>query len=177
MINAISELDLFNFPRIGHTLQLGVKRAFDVPKVHITLPRVGKLVAHFHRSPKSMSKLREKQKLLGLPEHQLINACITRWGSTYEMLKRFIEQQEAICAMLLEDGDNRSLMPSMDEITIIEELIEILKHFYQATEILSAELYPTIGVVFPILNHFLTVLLVSDDNDKDIAKKTKINKY
>ena len=94
---------------------------------------------------------------------------------TYEMLKRFIEQQEAICAMLLEDGDNRSLMPSTDEITIIEELIEILKHFYQATKILSAELYPTIGVVFPILylNHFLIVLLVSDNNDKDIAKKTK----
>ena len=34
-----------------------------------------------------MSKLREKQKLLGLPEHQLILDCITRWGSTYEMLK------------------------------------------------------------------------------------------
>ena len=41
-------------------------------------------------------------------------------------------------------------MPSTDEITIIEELVEILKHFYQAAEILSGELYPTIGVVFPI---------------------------
>ena len=71
MVNAISELDLFNFPCIGHTLQLGVKKGFDVPKVHTTLARVGRLVAHFHRSPKSMSKLREKQKLLGLPEHQL----------------------------------------------------------------------------------------------------------
>ena len=52
-------------------------------------------------------------------------------------------------------------------------MVEILKHFYRATEILSGELYPTIGVVFPILNHFLTVLLVSDNNDKDIAKKIK----
>ena len=173
MVNAISELDLFNFPCIGHTLQLGVKKSFDVPKVHTTLARVGRLVAHFHRSPKSMSKLREKQKLLGLPEHQLINDCITRWGSTYEMLKRFLEQQQAICAMLLEDGDNRTLMPSTDEIATMEELVEILKHFYQATEILSGELYPTIGVVFPILNRFLTVLLVSDSNDKDVAKKIK----
>ena len=168
-----SELDLFNFPCIGHTLQLGVKKAFDVPKVHMTLARVGRLVAHFHRSPKSMSKLREKQKLLGLPEHQLINDCITRWGSTYEMLKRFLEQQQAICAMLLEDGDNRSLMPSTDEITTMEELVEILKHFYEATEILSGELYPTIGVVFPILNRFLTVLLVPDSNDNDVVMKVK----
>ena len=37
MLNTISELDLFNFPCIGHTLQLGVKKAFDVPKVHTTL--------------------------------------------------------------------------------------------------------------------------------------------
>ena len=173
MVNAISELGLFNFPCIGHTLQLGVKKGFDVPKVHTALARVGRLVAHFHRSPKSMSKLKEKQKLLGLPEHQLINDCITRWGSTYEMLKRFLEQQQAICAMLLEDGDNRSLMPSTDEIATMEELVEILKHFYQATEILSGELYPTIGVVFPILNRFLTVLLISGNNDKDVAKKIK----
>ena len=86
--------------------------------------------------------------------------------------------------MLLEDGDNRTLMPSTDEIATMEELVEILKHFYQATEILSGELYPTIGVVFPILNRFLTVLLISDCNDKDIAKKIKekikqdlINRY
>ena len=36
MINAISKLDLFKFLCIGHTLQLGIKRAFDVPKVHTT---------------------------------------------------------------------------------------------------------------------------------------------
>ena len=55
----------------------------------------------------------------------------------------------------------------------MEELVEILKHFYQATEILSEELYPTIGVVFPILNRFLTELLISGNNDKDVAKKIK----
>ena len=87
------------------------------------------------------------------------------------MLKRFLEQQQAICAMLLEDGDNRSLMSSTDEISIIEELVKILEHFYQATEIFSGELYPTIGVVFPILNRLLTVLLVTDSSDKDITKK------
>ena len=48
-----------------------------------------------------------------------------------------------------------------------------MEDFYDATKILSGELYPTIGVVFPILNRFLTVLLVSDSNDKDAAKKIK----
>ena len=47
------------------------------------------------------------------------------------MLKRFLEQQQAICAMLLEDGDNQTLMPSTDEIATMEELVEILKHFFK----------------------------------------------
>ena len=150
-----------------------IKKAFEVPKVCTALARVGRLVSHFHRSPKATYKLRVKQKLLGLAEHKLINDCITRWGSTYEMLQRFLEQQKAICAMLLDDGENRSLMPSVDEIATIEELNSILKHFYQATEILSEELYPTIGVVSPILNRFLTILLAEDEEDKDVTKKIK----
>ena len=77
---------------------------------------------------------------MGLPKHQLMNDCITKWGSTYKMLKRFLEQLQTICAMLLEDGDNQALMPSTNEIATMEELVEILKHFYQATEILSGEL-------------------------------------
>jgi len=65
MVNTVNELDMFNFPCIGHTLQLGIKKALDVPKVHTALARVGRLVSHFHRSPKATYKLREKQKLLG----------------------------------------------------------------------------------------------------------------
>ena len=72
--------------------------------------------------------------------------------------------------MLLDDGENRSLMPSVDEIVTIEELNLILKYFYQATEILSRELYPIIGVVSPILNSFLTILLAEDEEDKDVTQ-------
>jgi len=75
------------------------------------------------------------------------------WSLQKEMLKRFLEQQQVICAILLEDGDNRSLMPTMDEITTIEELAKISEHFYQ---VISGELYSAIGVVFPILNHSVT---------------------
>ena len=44
-----------------------------------------------------------------------------------------------------------SLIPSVDEIQTIEELNSTLKHFYEATEILSGELYSTIGIVSLIL--------------------------
>ena len=56
------------------------------------LARVRKIAGHFHRSEKATPKLQEKQKQLGVPMHRLLTDCATRWGSTYAMLSRFIEQ-------------------------------------------------------------------------------------
>ena len=90
-------------PGVGHTLQLSVFKAFQLGAVSKMLSRLKSIAGHFHRSTKATAKLREKQQLLGLPIHTLPNDCDTRWGSTYTMLKRFIEQQQAICAAFLED--------------------------------------------------------------------------
>ena len=37
------------------------------------------------------------------------------------------------------------------EISVAEELIVVLKSFHDATEIISGEKYPTIGIVKPLL--------------------------
>ena len=68
-------------------------------------------------------------------------------------------------------GDNRSLMPSPEEISTMEKLVEILKHFYDAIEILSGELYPTIGVVFPILNCFFNSVTSAAKKIKEKTNK------
>ena len=59
MVNAICELDLFNFPCIAHTSPLGLKKtwsekSFHMPKVHTTLAEVRRLVTGLR-----MSKLRK----------------------------------------------------------------------------------------------------------------------
>ena len=69
------------------------------------------------------------------------------------MLARFTEQQQAVCAVLLEDGGDRILMPSSSEFAVIEELVDyVLKPFNDATETLSGDLYPTLGIVQPVFN-------------------------
>ncbi|KAI2644214.1 E3 SUMO-protein ligase ZBED1 [Labeo rohita] len=40
-------------------------------------------------------RMKKKQADLELPEHALIHDVVTRWGSTYEMISRFLEQQQA----------------------------------------------------------------------------------
>ena len=142
MVNAVNGIGLRHFPCIGHTLQLGILKAFDIGPVKAALARVSSIVSHFHRSSKATYLLKEKN-LLGLKPHMLKSSCVTRWGSTYEMLARFTEQQQAVCAVLLEDGGDCILMPSSNEFAVIEELVDILKPFNDATEILSGDLYPT----------------------------------
>ena len=88
--NAMEKLELLNLPCVGHTFQLAVKHAFDVPPVSRTLAHIKRLVLHFHKSTKSTYKLRDKQALLGLKQESLKNDCVTRWGSTYKMLATFL---------------------------------------------------------------------------------------
>ena len=58
--------------------------------------------------------------------HKLIDDCVTRWGSAYSMLSRFIEQQQSICAVFLENHDAQQFMPSNEEISAAKELVAIL---------------------------------------------------
>jgi len=174
VVKAIELLEFFHMPCVGHTLNLAVKKCFELNQVARALARVRKLVGHFHRSTKAMSKLREKQQLLGVVCHQLINDCVTRWGSTYDMLTRFVEQQQAICAALLESSsrDDRHLMPTDAEISIAEKLIVVLKAFDDGTEIMSGEKYPTIGLVRPLLKK-VEVILTDKEDDTTLVKQIK----
>ena len=78
--NAVKTLDT---TCIGHTNQLSVLKSFKLDLVSKMLGRLQMSAGHFHRSPKASAKLHEKQQLLGLPVHKLLNNCIMRWGSTY----------------------------------------------------------------------------------------------
>ena len=167
----MEKLDLLNFPCFGHTLQLSVKKSFDTLAVSRKLSRVRRLVNYFRKSTKSTYKLVEKQQLLDLSQRD----CITRWGSIYNILERLLEQQQAVCVVLLESEkhDVRLLMPSSEEFTVAQEVSEILKTFHFATEIISVEKYPTIGIVHPLIRKLLSVTLKEADGDTTLVKSIK----
>ena len=175
VVNAITQMGVFHLPCMGHTMQLSVKRGLEVRSVSHALGSARRVVSHFHKSPKATYKLREKQSLLGLKHSALKADCITRWGSTYEMLEILLEQQQAVCAALLESTkrDDRYLMPSSNDFTVIEELVEILEPFRDATEVVSGEKYPTISIICPLLYKFLNVTLCEKDDDTSLCKEVK----
>ena len=71
----------------------------------------------FSRSWKRNRDLREKQ---GLPVHKLFRDVSTRWGSTYTMVLRITEQQQAVCVVLVDDRKNWSKMLTDQELNTIE---------------------------------------------------------
>ena len=86
------------------------------------LGRCHSLVELFHWSWKNARNLREKQQLLGLPEHKIMGDVVTCWGSTFEMISCIVEQQQALSAVLAEDQKNWHRMINDNELSVLETI-------------------------------------------------------
>lgn len=76
IVNAVGLLKIEHFPCVAHTLQLSIKHGLEVTRVQRVLSRWRKLVEHFNKSTTETYKLREKQEMLKLPKHQLVQARV-----------------------------------------------------------------------------------------------------
>ena len=77
IVNAIGLLEIEHFPCFAHTSQLSIKNGLNIPRVQRVLGRCKKQVEHFKKSTKETYKLREKQEMLKLSQHKLIQDCVT----------------------------------------------------------------------------------------------------
>lgn len=105
------------------------------------LVRMRRVVGYFRRSAVANAILKEKQKqkLLQLPEHNLVIDVATRWNSAVDMISRYLEQQPVIYAALTfkklrkREKDISSL--SERELTSAEEFAAVLTPLKIATTV------------------------------------------
>lgn len=71
------------------------------------------------------------------------------------MMGRLLEQQAAVCAAVIE-LKRMDLLPSGDDLKLVENVIEVLKPFKDITKNVSGEKYTTVSLVKPLLHHLLT---------------------
>ena len=129
-------------------------------------------MSHFNHSSKSTYLLKQKQDNLHHPHHSLIQDVTTRWNSAYYMVQRVLEQQQPLCATLLE-LKKADLTPSDVEFSMMEDYVEIMKLLADITEAIGAEKWVTISTVRPLLHKLLNVHLTSKPTDTRQQKALK----
>lgn len=132
-----------------------------------------KVVSSFSYSWRKRRELAEVQIQLGLPAHQLITESATRWGSRQQMIERFLEQERAITKVLSADKKARHLIPTWQDIEVLEAIQKALKPFQDFTDALSGKEYVTISYVRPVLHLLNTSLLAHKDDDSELCKSIK----
>ncbi|XP_060079893.1 E3 SUMO-protein ligase ZBED1-like [Ylistrum balloti] len=135
------------------------------------------LVVFFHKSTVANTILKQKQKLLGLSEHKLKIDVSTRWNSAYDMLERYLEQQAAVYAALLETKDLRKRESDLStlndgDISNAEEVVKTMAQLKKATVALCTEKGPTLSLICPLL-HKLSTSLVAAAGDTTLVKNLK----
>ncbi|KAF3859394.1 hypothetical protein F7725_021793, partial [Dissostichus mawsoni] len=146
----------------AHTLNLAAQKAVDNPEVN----KHGKVV------------LREKQKLLGLPDHLLILDVKTRWNSTHDMMVRFLEQYPALLSACRDERIRKSPESerldkiSDEDIGKAEEFCAVMKILLSCTVAMSKEKQPTAGLIIPILKK-LEKWMTIKPNDSRFTKEIK----
>jgi len=139
-----------HLPCFAHTLNLIVTNSLrDVPEVEALLQHCKQIVSYFHKSTKATDKLASIQSRLNIDNHKLIQEVETRWNSSFYMLERIVEQEEAVRTALCLLNRN-DLTISSEEVEVIKGIIEVLQPFEAVTREISAESYISGSKIIPL---------------------------
>ena len=95
------------------------------------------------------------------------------------MVDRILEQECALRQVLSNDRKSVHLIPSWQDIQVLESLKSGLGPVYDFTDILSGENYVTVSAIIPLLNHIYTESLLQREEDTQLTKdiKQKVKDY
>ncbi|CAI5637539.1 unnamed protein product, partial [Oreochromis niloticus] len=136
----------------GHRLHLAIERAMKDHRIERAVGVCKQVVSTFSFSWKKRKELKKAQIDLKLPDHSLKTECPTRWGSRQAMVSRVLEQQKAIARVLSQDRGTRHLIPSWQDIDVLEAINKTLGPLVEFTDALSGEKYEAAVMGTPVGN-------------------------
>lgn len=145
------------------------------PRIDRAIGVCKKVVSSFSLSWKRRRELAAVQTELGLPVHQLITESPTRWGSRQAMIERVLEQEKAIARVLGSDKKCRHLVPTWQDLEVLESVNKAVKPLQDFTDALSGESYVTVSFIKPTLSMFRSNILKPEDDDTELTKTIKEN--
>ncbi|XP_070412343.1 E3 SUMO-protein ligase ZBED1-like [Nothobranchius furzeri] len=176
--NIIKALKDNNWPSLqcfGHRLHNAIESGVKDPRIDRAIGVCKKAVSAFSYSWKKRRDMTEVQAELGLPQHLLISESPTRWGSRQKMIERFLEQEKAITRVLGADKKTRHLVPTWQDLEVLEATNKAVKPLQDFTDALSGESYVSVSCIKPVLHLFKTSLLLPEEEDLELTKTIKAN--
>ena len=95
------------------------------------------------------------------------------------MIKRILEQGTAIRHIFGLDRKCTHLIPSCQDLSVLESIKTALDPLSDFTDILSGEQYVTVSSVRPLLHHLITEVCLQGEEDSQLTKTIKeaVNVY
>ncbi|XP_019733293.1 zinc finger BED domain-containing protein 1-like isoform X1 [Hippocampus comes] len=180
--NSNSALQLDEWNRLqcfGHRLQLAIESSLKTlsPQTQTDVQRAvevcKQVTGTISNSFKRRCDLAKAQVDLDLPIHQLKSESPTRWGSRQQMISRFIEQEKAVKQVLREDSKVRHLIPTRQDMKILESVNKALSPLMEFTDAFPGEEYVSVSYVKPVLHLFKQQILKSQDDDSPLTRTIK----
>ena len=90
-----------------------------------------------------------------------------------KMVSRILEQKEAIRLVLSADRDTSNIVPTWQDLDVLQSIDKAISPLSCLTDILSGEQYVTVSAVLPILHILETDLLKVQEEDTQLTKDIK----
>lgn len=150
--NAINEhLKKHNHPCVAHTLNLCVNDSIKENETFsLICKKTRSLVSYFKHSVQATEKLKTTQIQMGFPVLKIKQDVSTRWNSTLFMLERLLEIKDAL-SVILSSLPKAPASLNATEWSIVWDCVPVLKPIEIITSVLSAEKYPTISIIIPLI--------------------------
>ena len=128
--------------------------------------------------------LTKAQNDLGVPQHSLVTDCPTRWGSLIKMIDRILEQEACIRQVFVVDRKNAHLIPTWQDLEVLESMKAALGQLDDFTDMLSGEQKVTVSSIKPVLHVLKSKVLKVCEGDANLTNSLKqrvldylLNKY
>ncbi|CAI5669823.1 unnamed protein product [Oreochromis niloticus] len=177
--NVVRATELNNWVRLqcfGHRLHLAIENSIkDDARIARAIGLCKKtFLPQLESKDGSEKSTAEAQPPRAHTDHRMPNQV-----GFQKMIERVLEQQRAISDVISADKKSRHLIPTWQDLEVLESVNQALHPLQDFTDALSGESYVSVSYVKPVLHLMKTSVLAEKEEDSDLTKsiKKKILEY
>ncbi|XP_005101836.1 zinc finger BED domain-containing protein 4-like [Aplysia californica] len=168
IVNAVEVLMIRHHACFAHTLNLMVRSSIsEVEEIKSLVKKIKSIVTYFHSSTGATNSLREVHERRGSKMKKLKQDEETRWNSTFDMIRSYVDQHEEVTTVLCLAGKSSLCLDAAD-IPAAKDAMSFLEPFYEATTELSAEKNTSASKIIPLVK---ILSKITAKNTSSLSKK------